>query len=366
MDQNEDRALIEVPVIADDNIVAIARAAEGRIAAINKIKQLALRVTNEHDWVDQNGKPYLMASGAEKVARLFGMSWQIDEPQFTLEEDGHFAYTYKGCFSLGGVSIEAIGTRTSKDGFFNRYEYEGKEKTLLPPSAIDKGDVKKAAYTNLIGNGVTRLLGIRNLTWEDVKRGGIEVGEVTKVKYKKEGEERDIRQETHEMLIKLYGKEYGPDLEKLSGFTASDGNVIPGVKSLERISEKRLYVIYGKVKGLHEKLSPPAGEDLGLDPTQSGPAEEDEFEKKVPFDPEPDPKVEYRGRDKIFEAKVAHLKSKLAATGIKGYDEAWWKTFLGRFGVLEITEVRTDDQAGFLEALTIEKDEALELVKAKK
>ena len=176
-----------MPAISDDNIIAVAAKAEERINAINKIKRISLRVTNHHDWVDQNSRPYLQASGSEKVARLFGISWRIDEPTMDLEKDGHFAYTYKGYFSISGTTIEAIGTRSSKDPFFKKYSYSTGKKIELPVSEIDKTNVKKAAYTNLIGNGITRLLGIRNLTYDDLKEAGINIAKITKVEYKSKG-----------------------------------------------------------------------------------------------------------------------------------------------------------------------------------
>lgn len=183
----------DVPAIADDTLLQVAERAEKRIEAVNKIKLLALKVTNAHDWTNQGGKPYLQASGGEKVARLFGISWRISEPIYESEEGGHYSYTYTGIFSLSGADIEAVGTRSSKDGFFKKYgpkDSDGKSDTL-PPSEIDKGDVKKAAYTNLIGNGITRLLGIRNLTWEDLEVVGIKKENVGRVDYKKAGKQTD-------------------------------------------------------------------------------------------------------------------------------------------------------------------------------
>ena len=150
----------------NDNIVSIAENAERRVDAIKKIKVLALKVTNSQDWVNQGGKPYLQATGSEKVARLFGISWRIEEPAYEVFDDGHFQYTYKGNFSMQGSEIQAIGTRSSKDSFFSAtYKYiDGEKKKIVkPPSEISRGDVKKSAYTNCIGNGVTRILGIRNL-----------------------------------------------------------------------------------------------------------------------------------------------------------------------------------------------------------
>ena len=79
--------------IESDNLVIMAENAEKRVDAINRIKKAALKVTNKHDWTDQGGKPYLQVSGSEKVARLFGISWRLDEPIMEVDEDRHFSYT---------------------------------------------------------------------------------------------------------------------------------------------------------------------------------------------------------------------------------------------------------------------------------
>ncbi len=165
--------------LGDDQLLAVAAAAERRIEAVNKIKALSLRVTNTRDWTDQGGNPYLQVSGAEKVARLFGISWRLDEPVREDHDDGHFSYTIKGYFSMGTAEIEVVGTRSSKDPFFS-----GSKDRQIPPSEIDRNDVKKGAVTNAIGNGITRLLGIRNLTWGDLESAGIRQADVGKVKYR--------------------------------------------------------------------------------------------------------------------------------------------------------------------------------------
>ena len=197
MSNGESKELIvgsDVPALADDFLIQVAEQAERRIDAVIKIKKVALKVTNASDWTDQQGKPYLQASGSEKVANLFNISWRIDEPIYTEESDGHFTWSYKGYFSLGGRSIEVEGTRSSKDPFFNKYDYSKPKDQAgnfpkLPPSTIDKGDIRKAALTNLLGNGITRILGIRNLTWNDLKEfAGINQDQVTKIIFKEKGE----------------------------------------------------------------------------------------------------------------------------------------------------------------------------------
>jgi len=180
---------IDIPLIADDRLIQIAAQAEKRIAAVNKIKQIALRVTNYRDWTDQGGKPYLQVSGSEKVARVFGISWRFNgDIRREDEPDGHFTYIVPMEFIMGNSSIQFEGSRSSKDPFFSKkskYENGEKKSIEVPPSEIDRTDVQKGAITNAIGNGITRLLGIRNLTWEDLEAVGIKKAQISKVDYKK-------------------------------------------------------------------------------------------------------------------------------------------------------------------------------------
>lgn len=179
-DETKEVVAQQVPSsLVDDQLLAVAAAAEKRVEAINRIKILSLRVTNSHDWTDQGGQPYMAVSGAEKVARLFGISWRLEYPVREDHEDGHFSYTFKGFFTMGTAEIEVIGTRSSKDPFFG-----GSKDRPIPPSEIDRNDVKKGAMTNCLGNGISRLLGIRNMTWEELEQAGIKREAVGKVTYR--------------------------------------------------------------------------------------------------------------------------------------------------------------------------------------
>ena len=208
MEQERDYEVMDAEVVdssivpvASEALVELAAQAERRVEAINKIKHYSLRLTQPGDWVDQNGRPYLQVSGAEKIARLFGISWRIDEPIREELEGGHYIYTYKGYFSLAGAEIEAIGSRSSKDPFFKRYIYVNGERKELPPSEIDPGDVKKAAYTNCIGNGITRLLGLRNISYEDLEKvAGIKREQITQIEYRsKKNQDNAPSTETQEV-----------------------------------------------------------------------------------------------------------------------------------------------------------------------
>ncbi len=191
---SDDKLIVQdeqnLPVGAStDRLLQMANMAEQRIGAIKKIKSVALALTNANDWVDQQGKPYLQASGSEKIAGAFDISWEFLtlEPAYEEDPDGHYTYTYHGKFSMAGRTIHIDGSRSSNDGFFNQYDYpEGKPKKKKPVNErTNKRDVKMAALTNLLGNGITRLLGIRNLTYADLEKfASIKKDMLGKVEYK--------------------------------------------------------------------------------------------------------------------------------------------------------------------------------------
>lgn len=180
-DGNEKTSLLPlVPPVADDQLVAISQRVDQRVAAWNKIRMVALKATNWRHWSNQGGQPYLEGPGAKAIASFVGINWKIDEPIFEWLDDGHFAYTYTGDFSLGGITQEYIGTRNSKAKWFSEAH-----KIQIPPSEIDRGEVKKAALTNCLGNGVRGILGMSKLTWDELKTSGIDVEKIASVIYEK-------------------------------------------------------------------------------------------------------------------------------------------------------------------------------------
>ena len=271
MEENNNENL---PVgIGADNLIQMAELAEKRVEAINRIKRAALAVTNVRDWTNQNDNPYLQVSGGEKVARLFGISWRIDEPQLTIYEDGHFSFTYKGYFTFGLATIEFEGSRSSRDPFFSKSH--GKD---IPPSEIDRNDIKKAALTNTIGNGVTRILGIRNLSWDDLKDSGIDISKIIKVEYGKAEMTEDVKEQRDKiesMLLEMAGNSKVEAAKLLivhTSFVTKDGKEIKGKSSIANLSEKAIPVTYGKIKESYEQWE--------KDKKDTDKVEEKEIEKK--------------------------------------------------------------------------------------
>lgn len=181
-------ASLDEPVTSSlvDDIVTVA---ERRLQTHTRILGVALQITNATDWVDQQGKPYLTASGAEKIAGLFGIEIPRKdqhghdlitcEKEWGEDEQGrYYFYTVMGMGRIKGHAITAIGTCSSRDQFFAKSGDEWR-----PMSEVDETNIKKAAYSNFIVNVITRLLGLRNLTWDQVKAGGIDPEKAGKVRY---------------------------------------------------------------------------------------------------------------------------------------------------------------------------------------
>lgn len=168
---------------------------------------LALRFTTKNDWIDQDGKPYLQATGSEKLIAKFGLvikDTKYEREEFDDEMGRSYLYTYSGTVSLpSGASVEAIGTCSTRDKFFGKRQ--GKFK---PIQDVDIASIKKKAYTNFLGNGITRLLGLRGLTWENLKGGNIEAG--SQVTYKKQETKNEAPKEAEKAEIPKQDDEKKP------------------------------------------------------------------------------------------------------------------------------------------------------------
>lgn len=160
---------------SSDNILYLAEQADKYIIAMNKIMKAALQITSELDWCLIGGNPYLQESGATKVARLFGISIQlIGQPVVECDPSGYKTYTYKARFMLRDQFIECEGSRSMKEDFF-----AGKGDNKKKPDEIDERDVKMAAYTNCLNNGIKRLIpNLRNIDINILEDAGLDTSRI--------------------------------------------------------------------------------------------------------------------------------------------------------------------------------------------
>ena len=243
-------------ISSEKDIDFIVAQAEKQVDVLKKVLGIAVKRTSHLDWVDQSGKPYLTASGAEKLMPLFGVSVSgTREKKFQSEDDigGSYIYKASGTFSWKGGSIEAIGACSSRDKFFAYDGNSGKFKVL---SQVDETNILKSAYSNLMVRGITQLLGIRNLTWEQLAEFGLDKNKVTKVTYGKG--KKDATDEEKEKQIKLkdmvlqmaYGKnaDAAAYLSSITQFTAKDGKLVKGVERPAFLTGMRLNIAFSKAE----------------------------------------------------------------------------------------------------------------------
>lgn len=192
------QALVPSPAPASLDTLPVERAVEEakkRAQMVRKITEAAVAESlYGQDWIDQNGKPWLAGSGAERLFKWlmrlgFKLSRITPERLERTDKNGAFyVYVYKGIVEFMGSELYVEGECSARDQFFaKRWEEreEGKrEQILLPAEEVDESNIRKAALTNLYSNAVTRLLGLRNLTWEQVQVMGFDRAKAAKVTYR--------------------------------------------------------------------------------------------------------------------------------------------------------------------------------------
>lgn len=239
-----------------EDLISIA---QRRVLIIPKLVEMSLMQTTERDWVNQNGNPYLVHSGAEKVARLFGIKLSdIKTEKFMAEDTKGKYYIYKttGTASLPGKydSIEAVGTCSQRDKFWAQRNKEWKDSI-----EIDETNILKASYTNFVVNSITHLLGLRNITWDMLEKAGVKTSKVQKVEYSKGSQKAEATLSKNDMETrkKLWdtcmtlsaGSEEDAKvlLKKFTSFPTEEGErFVDDIKKLT--SSKWINSSYGKAK----------------------------------------------------------------------------------------------------------------------
>lgn len=261
----------QVPVIetmSDNNLFALAETAEKRVDAMKRIITASLRITNESDWVKIGNAYYLQSTGAEKIARTFGISYQILDTQKKMKSNGHYVYEYKMRFTMSNVTIDADGIRSSDDDFFTSKVKEEKlpdgtthRLTGKTPDEVDERDVKISAYTNCLNNGIKRLIGLRNVSEVQLKAAGLNIDEMRGYGFntKQPKEMNESVQNARDEIMKILtewcnGDEtrIGDAIEKYTTFTGKDGREIKGKRTLDGMSEKALLVNLVKIRKAYE------------------------------------------------------------------------------------------------------------------
>lgn len=228
----------------------IARA-EQFVKFVQRIIKLAIGMTNTEDWIDQNGTPYLEASGCAKIARGFGI--RLYDPKVdkdTVEDDKGFYYIYRVTVSgeWQGNTVTEIGTCSTRDKFFAQRNGEP-----LPLSEVDLTNVQKKAHTNALNRLTKRLLGL-SFEWSEINEasgGKITRERVTGVKYQTGSrggntDSEETKKRKAELAKRIYdfcgGKKADAQewLRQQTAWQKKDGTDMPGKNSVNKLTDKQL------------------------------------------------------------------------------------------------------------------------------
>jgi hypothetical protein len=248
--EQEVDVVFDQPLLTKDQIDR----AEAAVEQVKRIKLIALSVTNETDWRDMGGKPYLETSGCDKVANLFGINFvELSVSKGSEVVDGRPVVTYTAQVTarFGGRSLQEIGVCNSNDDFFAK-----KNGTLIPYSEIDQTDIQKKAVTNAKSRALKRILGLGGMTWDDVRSAKVNRDAIGGVDYhrRKGGgtpqADSSAKIRLRNYLVDLAAWQDTTPEELLKQYTAFQGKEgkLTSASSVDRMSDKWVAAILPKVE----------------------------------------------------------------------------------------------------------------------
>lgn len=171
-------------------IVFDSQKAIARISSISQVidgcVKASIQRTNAKDWVKMGSGYYMQATAAQKIRPIWGIYYRDRQVTKEVNADGTYGYIVTGKVGsklldqlYGEVEVDIDGGRSSNDSFF-----AGKDGN----KAVDPMDVRKAALANWEARAVAGLLGLKNLSADDLKRNGILVDQISGVEYAKGAE----------------------------------------------------------------------------------------------------------------------------------------------------------------------------------
>jgi hypothetical protein len=150
----------------------------------SKLLMTALKALKPHDFQDFDGKPYLEGEGAARIMAVV-RGFSVGEAKFKIEHIApHYFIECEIPMEWKGQSTVALGDCSTADPFFTGREGNaGVFKKHLDRTGSDTmaarlvlGDAKKKARENAISRGVSELLGIKGLSWDDLAEFGFKRG----------------------------------------------------------------------------------------------------------------------------------------------------------------------------------------------
>lgn len=274
------------------------------------VRTVSLSVTQARDWRDWNGKLRPEVAAASAIMRTLGIRMDNQSSEKRITNNG-YQYLYTADFTWEAGNCAVIGVmgsaRSDDDIVSTRYEWDDETKKRVkkevPASDVDEAIVQKKAQANMIVNGVMRLVGLGNVTTEELQTAGVikSAGDVARVDHSKKGWE--ISDSQKGLAERLFATEQEIDVCKSN---ADVTNLINKLKA-----EKR------KAKPAADAATPPAPGGPG---TATEPPEADPAIAIVDNLNEMGEKLEFKAE--VIKSKIEEARAK-GLPGLKSLQQSW-------------------------------------------
>ena len=156
------------PVVAQTGLVAPVCSVEESVEIFKKFEQAKSKILSGNDvlWIgtdgrpgiDGQGTPHIKRSGWRKLARFFGLSWDIEDiEKLTMEHGGYMYKVRVKVWHPAGASVISEGVATSHDSFFTK----GGRKEA------DEENVLMKAQTVAVNRAISDILGSGEVSGEE-------------------------------------------------------------------------------------------------------------------------------------------------------------------------------------------------------
>lgn len=247
---------------------------------LGKLRRFALKHLSPKSVTNEGGNPYITESGVNVFDSPFGI-YEKDVSGIVVKENGvqvpiedsdAFSGVIECIIYKGIVGSKTLGIEASFEGgtYFGDTDAGQKDRKFH-----DKEDYlffSKKAKANWRGRARRKLLGLDNITWEELKQYNITPDNCTAVNRKsgtatpktaeEVSDENKLRSDIQTMLSEFIKEPAGMSnqLEEFTAFTGKDGNKVPGVRNPKDLTGTRLKIAYAKTKEWHEQTKKNWGE----------------------------------------------------------------------------------------------------------
>jgi hypothetical protein len=278
---------------------------------VQGVKKAAVALTYPSDWLGRKAKDGsytydLMGTGAERIKSVCPigfMNLRRYEEKWSKEDGPGYTIYYEGEVYLGtpkAGTLPVLGACSSNDDFFSmetvdvpynadnsehktlidsgegRLDREGKRLYIrrhIPASEVTRENIIKSALTNLVGNGVSRVLGLRRMTSESLKEFGIDPTKVPSFEYGSKTKEsgrlapaaEEKRTAIWRMLCEMNEGDEAKAADSLKGRTAFKD--FQGQSDYKRLSEAQINIVHPKIKQTYDAWT---GEKQAADAAADG------------------------------------------------------------------------------------------------